>query len=175
MPGAAQPILLIQLSCQVRSLGARMNMKIYLSAPLFTQQERVWNRMLARELGRQVAGAEVILPQDFKFGDSYNRPEHFPEIYRVCLDALKESDVVVAVLDGPDVDSGTAFELGYARALGLPVIGIRTDFRESQERGLNVMLAQGCTELLRSMSFSEDLGLLVKDLTGKIASAIRRL
>ena len=150
-------------------------MRIYLSAPLFTQRERVWNRMLAGALCEQVVGAEVMLPQDFKFGTSYNQQADFPRIYDACLKALEESDIVVAVLDGPDVDSGTAFEVGYARALGLPVIGMRTDFRESQDRGLNVMLAQGCTELLRHMSFNENLALLVRDLSAKIVSAIRRI
>jgi len=33
------------------------------------------------------------------------------------------------VLDGTDVDSGTAAEIGYAAALGTPVVGLRTDLR----------------------------------------------
>ena len=150
-------------------------MKIYLSAPLFTQVERRWNRMLAAALEERIAGAQVILPQDLKFGDAYNRPSDFSKLFRGCVDSLKEADVVVAVLDGPDVDSGTAFEVGYAHARGVPIIGIRTDFRKSQDRGLNLMLSQGCTELLRAMSFNEDLGQLVKDLAGKIVAALRKI
>lgn len=150
-------------------------MKIYLSSPLFTQQQRIWNRMLARELQRQIAGLELILPQDFRFGAAYNRRADFARLYVACLEALAKADLVVAVLDGPDVDSGTAFEVGYARALDLPVIGVRTDFRGGQDRGLNLMLSQSCTEVLRSMSFSEDLNLLARDLSGKIVTAIRRL
>ena len=42
---------------------------------------------------------------------------------------LGEAAAVLAVLDGPDVDSGTAAEVGWAAASGLPVIGLRTDFR----------------------------------------------
>jgi len=42
---------------------------------------------------------------------------------------LEEADAVLAVLDGPDVDSGTAAEIGWAAAHGCPVIGLRTDFR----------------------------------------------
>ncbi|HTC81514.1 MAG TPA: nucleoside 2-deoxyribosyltransferase [Acidimicrobiia bacterium] len=42
---------------------------------------------------------------------------------------LAEADAVLAVLDGPDVDSGTAAEIGWAAAQGRPVIGLRTDFR----------------------------------------------
>jgi len=149
--------------------------KVYLSAPLFTQMERQWNRMLAAALQDRIEGAEVILPQDFKFGSSFNRPEDFPKLFRACLDSLEEADLVVAVLDGSDVDSGTAFEVGYAYARKIPIIGIRTDYRKSQDRGLNLMMAQCCTELVRTMSFNEDLSQLVKDLTGKIIAALRRI
>ena len=150
-------------------------MKIYLSAPLFTQVERRWNRMLAGTLEERVQGAEVILPQDFKFSDSFNRSEDFPLLFDACLETLKDADLVVGVLDGPDVDSGTSFEIGYAYALDIPIIGIRTDYRQSQDRGLNLMLSQCCTKLLRAMSFSEDLEQLVDDLTGKIVSALRSM
>ena len=150
-------------------------MKIYISAPLFTQVERRWNRMLAGALKKRMQGAEVILPQDLKFSNSFNRQGDFPLLFRACLDSLEDADVVVAVLDGSDVDSGTAFEVGYAYARAIPIVGIRTDFRRNQDRGLNLMLSQCCTELLRSMSFNEDLDQLVSDLTDKIILAIRRM
>lgn len=44
---------------------------------------------------------------------------------------IEEADIVVAVLDGSDVDSGTSAEIGYACAKGKPVIGYRSDFRSS--------------------------------------------
>lgn len=43
--------------------------------------------------------------------------------------AIEECDVIVAVLDGCDVDSGTASEIGYGTALGRTTIGYRGDFR----------------------------------------------
>jgi nucleoside 2-deoxyribosyltransferase len=36
---------------------------------------------------------------------------------------------LIAVLDGVDVDSGTAAEIGFAYALGMRIFGLRTDFR----------------------------------------------
>lgn len=45
--------------------------------------------------------------------------------------AIKNSNLILAVLDGVDVDSGTASEIGYAAALGKPIIGYRGDFRLS--------------------------------------------
>ena len=43
--------------------------------------------------------------------------------------AILECDVVFAVLDGIDVDSGTAAEIGYAFAQKRPILGYRSDFR----------------------------------------------
>ena len=45
---------------------------------------------------------------------------------------LAEADAVLAVVDGADVDSGTAAEIGWAAARGCPVVGLRTDFRLSE-------------------------------------------
>jgi nucleoside 2-deoxyribosyltransferase len=45
--------------------------------------------------------------------------------------AIEECDIVFAVLDGADVDSGTAAELGFAAAKNKPIVGYRSDFRLS--------------------------------------------
>lgn len=44
---------------------------------------------------------------------------------------LRNADIVVAVLDGPDIDSGTAFEIGFAYSKRKCLVGIRTDPRIS--------------------------------------------
>lgn len=149
-------------------------MRIYLSAPLFTQVERRWNRQLAKLLEDRIPDAEVLLPQDIKIEGAFNRPQNFRHIYARCIEMLDEADLMVAILDGADVDSGVSFEVGYARARDIPIVGVRTDYRENQDRGLNIVLAQGCTELLREMSFNEDPAQLVKDLVRKILVASRR-
>jgi len=46
---------------------------------------------------------------------------------------LLAADVVLAVLDGADVDSGVAAEVGYAVASRKPVIGLRTDDRATAD------------------------------------------
>ena len=47
--------------------------------------------------------------------------------------AIDAADGVVAVLDGVDVDSGTAAEIGYAFARGKLIVGYRGDFRLSAD------------------------------------------
>ena len=48
---------------------------------------------------------------------------------RANHEAIDRADAVVAVLDGADVDSGTAAEIGYAFARGTPIVGYRGDIR----------------------------------------------
>ena len=49
--------------------------------------------------------------------------------------------MVFAILDGAEVDSGTASELGFGSALGKRCYGLRTDFRESGDfHGVPVIL-----------------------------------
>lgn len=44
---------------------------------------------------------------------------------------LDKSDMVIAILDGTDVDSGVASEVGYAYAKKKLIMGYRSDFRLS--------------------------------------------
>ena len=44
---------------------------------------------------------------------------------------IERADLVLAILDGVDVDSGTAAEIGYAAALGRRVVGLRLDLRHA--------------------------------------------
>ena len=49
-----------------------------------------------------------------------------PGIFRTNVGMIRDADAVLANLDpfrGPEVDSGTAFEIGFAAALGKLVIG----------------------------------------------------
>ena len=47
--------------------------------------------------------------------------------------AIDRAHGVIAILDGTDVDSGTAAEIGYAFARGKLVVGYRGDFRLSAD------------------------------------------
>lgn len=52
-------------------------------------------------------------------------------IGKVNEEMIKTCDMVLGVLDGLEVDSGTASEIGFAVALGKKCCGLRTDFRNS--------------------------------------------
>jgi nucleoside 2-deoxyribosyltransferase len=62
------------------------------------------------------------------------------EIGRRNEAALRSCEMLVAVLDGQEVDSGTAAEVGFAAALGIQCFGLRTDQRQAGEPGVRVNL-----------------------------------
>lgn len=62
------------------------------------------------------------------------------EIGRRNAEAIRGAALLVADLDGADVDGGTAAEVGYAAALGVPCFGLRTDLRSAGEPGTRVSL-----------------------------------
>ena len=55
------------------------------------------------------------------------------EIGKLNRQNIETCDLVIAVLDGSDIDSGTAAEIGYAVAHGKRVIGYRGDIRLSSD------------------------------------------
>lgn len=118
-------------------------MKIYLAGPLgFSEagqsyQDRIVIPEIER-LGHEVLNpwrltdprkiaAVAAMPYGAARRAAWRELNH--EIGGTNQAAIDRSDLVIAVLDGVDVDSGTAAEIGYAFAKGKPIIGYRGDFR----------------------------------------------
>jgi nucleoside 2-deoxyribosyltransferase len=136
-------------------------MKIYLAGPLFTLAERRFNEELAGELEKRCPALQVVLPQryDTEFSDA---PDFSERVFACVMESIDCCDAVVAIVDGPDADSGTCIEIGYAKGRGKKVVGVRTDFRGSEDHGLNLMVANICTHLLTAPSTSTTLGQLAE-------------
>lgn len=143
-------------------------LKAYLAGPLFSLNERTSNRRLAAAIMKHLPEVNVELPQDYKYHGSFNDRRFFREVYRACIQGVNSSDIVLALLDGPSADDGTCFEVGYAVGRGKPVIGVRTDYRASQEAGCNIMLSRGCTEIVHRPAFDENFDALARDVVRKI-------
>ena len=143
-------------------------MRIYFAASLFTQVERKWNRMLAEALTDLMPDLEIILPQDFKVAGKYNSNKHYGALFRMCVDGVEAADTVLAILDGAEVDSGVAWEMGYAFSRKKPILGVRTDFRPGAEHGVNIMLSRSCKYIIRDFAFQEDVGVLARDIVRRL-------
>ncbi len=134
-------------------------MKIFIAGPLFSQAEREFNAKLDELLRKN--GFETILPQR-DIGEVWKTDINYRKIYEMDLRAIEEADVVVAVLDGPDVDSGTAFEIGYATAKGKPVVGLKTDIRTfAQMEEVNNMILQSVRKIVKDF---ESLLIVLKEI-----------
>jgi hypothetical protein len=115
-----------------RPEAALLGGRAYLASPFFTLGER-WvvdeARRCLEEIGMSVFSpvhdigsgpAELVAPAD--------------------LAAIDECDVVFAVIDG--LDSGTLFEIGYARALKKPVYALA---QSASDADLKMIVGSGCT------------------------------
>jgi nucleoside 2-deoxyribosyltransferase len=141
--------------------------KVYF-AGLFSLNERASNRRLAKAIMAADSSFKVMLPQDIKYHNAFNDKRFFAEVYRACIRGVEAADIVIALLDGPSSDDGTCYEVGYAVAKGIPVVGVRTDYRASQEMGCNLMLSRGCTAFVHRPAFDEDFDGLAKDIVRKL-------
>jgi len=73
-------------------------------------------------------------------------------VFERDLRAIRDCDIVIAVLDGRTIDEGVAFELGYGRALGKLCIGLKTDDRVMLPTGDNPMIVLGCDQICVDLS-----------------------
>jgi nucleoside 2-deoxyribosyltransferase len=104
---------------------------VFLAAPERGAGALALIEALLRELqvatGGALKGSDVFVPH-LQVGDPGIEVDAGTYFQR-SLAALQDARVVVAVLDGPQVDENVAFLLGYAFAAGKPCVGYVTDAR----------------------------------------------
>jgi nucleoside 2-deoxyribosyltransferase len=128
---------------------------VYFAGPLFTMAEKQFNIALSRELTTTYRNYfTVFLPQNECF--SVTDPK---KIANICKAGIDRSDIVLAVADGSDCDSGTAWEIGYSYEKK-PIILLRTDFRKNLDSGsFNLMLSSFANSIVEYQGDSiEELG-----------------
>jgi len=119
--------------------------KLYLASPLgFSPENTSYLNQIKEALTSQ--GFEIFDPWEQKQfagkianagreSDYPARVAAFAQIAReigACNEeGIRWADTLLAVLDGAEVDSGTAAEVGFACALGKACYGLRTDLRDS--------------------------------------------
>ncbi|MFA7308923.1 MAG: hypothetical protein WC045_02510 [Patescibacteria group bacterium] len=146
---------------------------VYVAGSLFTLFERMGNITFAQlikgfiqgELERRGSNlvCQVILPQEEAKTLIKDGKLDLEAVVANCIHHAKTVTVMVASGDGPDCDSGTCIEIGVRHGYDpkLPIVLYRTDFRGSEENGMNAML-KICGEPVMVPSFGEDLHQLVQ-------------
>jgi hypothetical protein len=123
-------------------------MRVYFAGPLFTPYERGFIDECAAKL--RAAGIDVFVPHEHELAGTDTTPA---TIFRKDWEGLESANAIVALLDGPMVDDGTACEIGifYGLMQNDPakkgIVGLLTDFRgdRGEGHGLNLFLL-GCIE-----------------------------
>ncbi len=98
---------------------------IYFAGDLFDQKHLTGNYMLARQIEKLSDGKyKCFLPQDWEA--KYNSSV---DIRNRDLEAVIHSDLAIFNFDGTALDPGTVVEFMAAKALDIPCVLLRTDFR----------------------------------------------
>ena len=129
--------------CSVRVL------KIYFAGPLFTPYERSFIDECAAAL--RADGFEVFVPHEHELATSVDVTAAW--IFAKDRQGLERADAMLAILDGPSVDDGTACEIGMFHALmqldpsRKGIVGLLTDIRgmRGESTGINLFV-QGAIE-----------------------------
>lgn len=155
-------------------------LRIYIASPLgFSETGRMVHESLLVPLIRR-AGYQVLDPWRLtpavklerarRVRDDRRRRETWrrlnAEIAETNRRAIERADAVVAVLDGSDVDSGTAAEIGFAFARGKRIVGYRSDFRRTGDN-------EGATVNLQVEYFIRASGGTIVGRIGDVRRALR--
>lgn len=123
-------------------------MRIYLAGPMFTPYERTFLTDCAERLRSE--GLEVFVPHEQGL---VGREATAEAVFEVDAGGVEWADAVLAVLDGPSVDDGTACEIGLFHGLKKRdperkgVVGLLTDLR-GERRGdfATNLFVRGCID-----------------------------
>ena len=123
-------------------------MRVYLAGSIFTPYERAFLDDCASRL--RTEGFDVFVPHEQGLVGLDATPA---AVFAVDAGGVESADAVLAVLDGPSVDDGTACEIGLFHGLKQRdrerkgVVGLLTDLR-AERRGefATNLFVRGCIE-----------------------------
>ena len=121
----------------------------YVAGPLFDEGERWFIEKV--EALVVACGFDTFLPHR---DNPLKTSENAHLIFANDKGGIDRCDVIVANLNGVATDDGTAWELGYAYALGKYSIGLYTDWRARFPQDgevVNLMMGESMNELVRSL------------------------
>ena len=92
--------------------------KIYLASPFFSHEEVVIYRQVIQDLRN--AGHEVYVPQEHTVEGAWDmsNKEWAEQVFLNDIEAIRQCEMMMILNFGMYSDSGTAWEAGYAYAMG---------------------------------------------------------
>ena len=98
-------------------------LKAYIAGPLCTKPERDFLERIDRLCKK--LGIRTFLPH--RDCGLWKSMKDVKRIAKGDLDGFKDCNLLIASLNGFNIGAGTAWEIGYAHAKGIPVIAVKTD------------------------------------------------
>lgn len=106
---------------------------VYFAGDLFNHKDLTGNLLLAEAIKKESSGRYIcVLPQNLEQSTSRSI-----DIRNNDLSKIVTADLILVNFDGTELDSGTVIEFLFAKALDIPAVILRSDFRSAgdQERG----------------------------------------
>jgi nucleoside 2-deoxyribosyltransferase len=128
--------------------------RVYLAGPLFSDAERTFNVLVARQLSEWF---DVYLPQRDgglmieMVAGGVEADIAACRVFKRDMDAIRQADYLVAILDGRAIDEGVAFELGVAFSHAKRCVGLQTDSRRLASWGNNPMITGALERVYHSV------------------------
>lgn len=108
-------------------------MKVYLANSLFSEADRDFNIKLATKIRETSKSIDLYVPQENMEINDKSKVVTAQDIADGDMKHLIESDVLVAVIDGVEIDSGVAAEIGAFYMTGKPIYALCTDIRTNTD------------------------------------------
>ena len=105
-------------------------MKAYLANGLFSIGDRYVNEQIAKALREAITDIDLYVPQE---NDAINDKSAYADSLAIAaadLAHLQASDVLIAVVDGVEIDAGVAAEIGVFSTFNRPIIALLSDVRQ---------------------------------------------
>lgn len=96
---------------------------IYIAGPFFTDEERAFLKVVIESVKETFPNEKLFIPMEHFIpnGENLSNNEWAEAVFKMDVEALNKCDRVVAAYLGLRSDTGTAWEIGYAYAKGIPV------------------------------------------------------
>ena len=125
-------------------------MKVYLASPFFNDEENKYYEEMIKILRDE--GHKVFVPKEHEIPNAWDLPNAVwgESVFAVDILGIQKCDVVVVLNHGMYSDSGTAWECGYAYALGKDVVNVLCG-----EGNYSLMMLNGCNTYVKFDDFSK--------------------
>lgn len=128
--------------------------KIYLATPWFNPEQKERVEKVSKLLSGNPTVGVVHFPFDYQYKDAtienqngvFGSLEWQVATYQNDLSAMGTSDCGVFLYDLDNLDDGTAFEMGFMRAMNKPAIIVT--FSHNKDVKVNLMIARGATAFI---------------------------